>query len=377
MTDKLSRRDFVRKTAATAMAAGASPLLAQAPAVRTRRTTGPVVIASENGHQFKNGGPRTCVEEAYRRMVAGEDVLDALIAGVSIVELDPTEDSVGYGGLPNAEGVVQLDSCCMHGPRKRAGGVAALEGVRTPAQVARAVLQQTDHHLLVGQGAQQFARNMGFAIEADLNTENSRKKWLDWKRRIDPEHYLDPAKRSDAADAARRQMVAEGLLDPSHLWGTINCDGLNAKGEICGVTTTSGLAWKIPGRVGDSPILGAGLYVDGDVGAAGSTGRGEANLYNLSSYFIVENLRRGLTPKDAAVEALKRIRANTIEKRLLNAQGNPRFQLTFYVLNRAGEHAGVAFYSKVGKSAARYSFCNEDGPQIVACESLLGEIAAE
>lgn len=377
MTEKLTRRDFVRKSAATAMAAGASPLLAQAPAVRTRRTTGPVVIASDNGHQFKNGGPRTCVEEAYRRMAAGEDVLDALIAGVSIVELDPAEDSVGYGGLPNAEGVVQLDSCCMHGPRKRAGGVAALEGVRTPAQVARAVLQQTDHHLLVGQGAQEFARNMGFPIEADLNTENSRKKWLEWKRRIDPEHYLDPAKRSDAADAARRQMVAEGLLDPSHVWGTINCDGLNAKGEICGVTTTSGLAWKIPGRVGDSPILGAGLYVDGEVGAAGSTGRGEANLYNLSSYFIVENLRRGMTPKDAGMEALKRIRANTIEKRLLNAQGNPRFQLTFYVLNRAGEHAGVAFYSKAGKSEARYSFCNEDGPQIVACEALLGETAAE
>jgi len=378
MTEKLSRRDFVRKTAATAMAAGASPLLGQAPAVRTRRTTGPVVIASENGHQFKNGGSRTCVEEAYRRMVAGEDVLDALIAGVSIVELDPAEDSVGFGGLPNAEGVVQLDSCCMHGPRKRAGGVAALEGVRTPAQVARAVLQQTDHHLLVGQGAQEFARNMGFPIEADLNTDNSRKKWLDWKRRIDPEHYLDPAKRSDAGDAARRQMVAEGLLDPAHVWGTINCDGLNAKGEICGVTTTSGLAWKIPGRVGDSPILGAGLYVDGDVGAAGSTGRGEANLYNLSSYFIVENLRRGMTPKDAGMEALKRIRGNTIEKRLLNAQGNPRFQLLFYVLNRAGEHAGVALYSKVGASeVARYSFCNEDGPQIVPCESLLGETAAE
>jgi N4-(beta-N-acetylglucosaminyl)-L-asparaginase len=378
MTEKLSRRDFVRKSAATAMVAGASPLLGQAPAVRTRRTTGPVVIASENGHQFKNGGSRTCVEEAYRRMVAGEDVLDALIAGVSIVELDPAEDSVGFGGLPNAEGVVQLDSCCMHGPKKRAGGVAALEGVRTPAQVARAVLQQTDHHLLVGQGAQEFARNMGFPIEADLNTESSRKKWLEWKRRIDPAHYLDPAKRSDAGDAARRQMVAEGLLDPAHMWGTINCDGLNAKGEICGVTTTSGLAWKIPGRVGDSPILGAGLYVDGDVGAAGSTGRGEANLYNLSSYFIVENLRRGMTPKDAGMEALKRIRGNTIEKRLLNAQGNPRFQLLFYVLNRAGEHAGVALYSKVGASeVARYSFCNEDGPQIVPCESLLGETAAE
>jgi N4-(beta-N-acetylglucosaminyl)-L-asparaginase len=377
MTEKLSRRDFVRKSTAAAMAAGAGPLLAQAPAVRTRRTTGPVVIASENGHQFKNGGPRTCVEEAYRRMAAGEDVLDALVAGVNIVELDPADDSVGYGGLPNAEGVVQLDSCCMHGPKKRAGGVAALEGVRTPSQVARAVLHQTDHHLLVGQGAQDFARNMGFTIEADLNTENSRKKWLDWKRRIDPEHYLDPQKRSDAADAARRQMVAEGILDPSHVWGTINCDGLNAKGEICGVTTTSGLSWKIPGRVGDSPILGAGLYVDGEVGAAGSTGRGEANLYNLSSYFIVENLRRGMKPKDAGMEALKRVRANTVEKRLLNPQGNPRFQLTFYVLNRAGEHAGVALYSKTGKSEARYSFCNEDGPQIVACESLLGETPTE
>src|SRR5260221_1704181 len=148
------------------MAAGASPLLGQAPAVRTRRTTGSVVIASENGHQFKNGGPRTCVEEAYRRMVAGEDVLDALIAGVSIVELDPTEDSVGYGGLPNAEGVVQLDSCCMHGPRKRAGGGAALEGGRTPAHGARAVLQQTDHHLLVGHGAQQVPRDIGFPVSA-------------------------------------------------------------------------------------------------------------------------------------------------------------------------------------------------------------------
>ena len=366
-----SRREFVKMGAATVAAAGAGPLFAQAPTVMVRKSAPPVVISSENGSQFKNGGPRTCVEEAFLRVTRGEDVLDALIAGVNIVELDPADDSVGYGGLPNAEGVVQLDSCCMHGPKKRAGGVAALEGVRTPSLVARAVMEQTDHHLVVGRGAQDFAHNMGFAIEADLNTENSRRKWLEWKRRIDPEHYLDPAKRSEAAEAARRSMVADGLLDPFHVFGTINCDGVSPRGEVCGVTTTSGLAWKIPGRVGDSPILGAGLYVDGEVGAAGSTGRGEANLYNLSSYLIVENLRRGMAPKDAGMEALKRIRANTVEKRLLDDRGNPRFQLLFYVLNRAGEHAGLAMFGKMGKREARYAFCNENGPQTLPCESLI------
>ncbi len=366
-----SRREFVKMGAATVAATGAGPLFGQAPTVMVRKSTQPVVISSENGSQFKNGGPRTCVEEAFLRLTRGEDVLDALIAGVSIVELDPAEDSVGYGGLPNAEGVVQLDSSCMHGPKKRAGGVAALEGVRTPALVARAVMEQTDHHLIVGKGAQDFARNVGFTIEADLNTENSRRKWLEWKRRVDPGHHLDPAKRSEAAEAARRSMVADGLLDPFHVYGTINCDGVNARGEVCGVTTTSGLAWKIPGRVGDSPILGAGLYVDGEVGAAGSTGRGEANLYNLSSYLIVENLRRGMAPKDAGMDALKRIRANTIEKRLLDDGGNPRFQLLFYVLNRAGEHAGLAMFGKMGKREARYAFCNENGPQTLPCEALI------
>jgi N4-(beta-N-acetylglucosaminyl)-L-asparaginase len=366
-----SRREFVKMGAATVAATGAGPLFGQAPTVMARKSSQPVVISSENGGEFKNGGPRTCVEEAFLRLTRGEDVLDALVAGVNIVELDPLDDSVGYGGLPNAEGVVQLDSCCMHGPKKRAGGVAALEGVRTPSLVARAVMEQTDHHLIVGQGAQVFARNMGFTIEADLNTENSRKKWLEWKRRIDPDHYLDPTKRSEAMDAARRSMVADGLLDPFHVYGTINCDGVSPKGDVCGVTTTSGLAWKIPGRVGDSPILGAGLYVDGEVGAAGSTGRGEANLYNLSSYLIVENLRRGMAPKDAGMDALKRIRANTVEKRLLDDKGNPRFQLLFYVLNRAGEHAGLAMFGKMGKREARYAFCNERGPQTAACEALI------
>ena len=373
---KLSRREFVKVTAATVAATGARPAFAQGPTVFVRKATPPVVISSENGNKYKNGGPRTCVEEAYQRLVKGEDVLDALIAGVNIVELDPLDDSVGYGGLPNAEGVVQLDSCCMHGPKKRAGGVAALEGVRTPSLVARAVMETTDHHLLVGPGAQDFARNMGFAIEADLNTENSRKKWLEWKRRIDPEHYLDPAKRSEAAEAARRSMVADGLLDPHHVFGTINCDGVSAKGEICGVTTTSGLSWKIPGRVGDSPILGAGLYVDGGVGAAGSTGRGEANLYNLSSYFIVENLRRGMTPLDAGMEALKRIKANTVEKRLFAADGRPNFGVSFYVLDRQGRYAGVSLYATSRGRPIQYAVCTEKGPETLPVEGLLGDSPA-
>ncbi len=367
----LGRREFVKAGAAAAVA----PVVA--PVVLAPRSTRPVVVASANGNKYKNGGPRTAVEEAFARIVKGEDVLDALIAGVNIVELDPEDDSVGYGGLPNADGVVQLDSCCMHGPKRRAGGVAALEGVRTPSLVAKAVIDDTDHHLLVGAGAQGFARDLGFKIEDDLNTENSRRKWLEWKRRIDPVHYLDPAKRTEAGDRARDQMVKEGLLDPHHAYGTINCDGVGPTGEVCGVTTTSGLAWKIPGRVGDSPILGAGLYVNGEVGAAGSTGRGEYNLYNLSSFAIVENLRRGMSPKDAALDVLKRIQANTVEKRLLNSKGLPKAGVTFYVLARDGRHAGVSFYASMGGERSEYAVCTENGPETLPCESLLGDAPAE
>ncbi len=326
MSRKLTRREFVQTSTAAGVAATA-PITSfgEAPAIQTG-TVKPVVIASSNGNRYKNGGAEVGVEKAFNLMTKGSDVLDALIAGVNICELDPEDSSVGYGGLPNADGVVQLDSCCMHGPTKRAGGVAALEGVRTPSLVAKAVLENTDHHLLVGKGAQDFARNMGFKIEDDLNTEHSRKMWLEWKRRIDPEHYLDPKKRGDAMMMAGLSMVRDGLIDPEHYYGTINCDGVNGKGEVCGVTTTSGLSWKIPGRVGDSPILGAGLYVDGDVGAAGSTGRGEANLYNLCSFLIVEQMRRGKSPKDAGMEALRRIQKNTVEKRLLNSRGLPELR---------------------------------------------------
>jgi N4-(beta-N-acetylglucosaminyl)-L-asparaginase len=376
-----TRRDLVRAAAAAGVVAAVpKKVFGQAPAVAGAKVK-PLVVASPNGFYFTNGGTETAVERAFGMIAHGADVLDAVIAGVNIVELDPLEDAVGYGGLPNADGVVQLDSCCMHGPKKRAGGVAALEGVRTPSRVARTVAEQTDHHLIVGKGAQTFARNMGFAIEDDLNTERSRRLWLEWKRRTDPLHYLDPAAREEAVRKVSQQMVREGLMTARHLYGTINCSGISAKGEICGVTTTSGLAWKIPGRVGDSPILGAGLYVDGAVGAAGSTGRGEANLYGLSSFLIVELMRGGMHPKDAGMEALRRIRANTVEKRLCRPDGNPNFNLSFYIVNAKGEHAGVAMYAEdedergtVGQTdgrVVRYCVCTEGGPRILTCEGLL------
>lgn len=381
----ISRREFVKAGGAGMVAAaGTGPVLAQGPTVITPRSVKPVVISSANGHQYRNGGPRTAVEEAFSRIVKGEDVLDALIAGVNLNELDPLDDSVGYGGLPNAEGVVQLDASCMHGPQKRAGAVACLEGVRTPSLVAKAVLELTDHHLLVGRGAQDFARRLGFRIEDDLNTDHSRKLWLEWKRRIDPRHYKDPSHHAEASRSASRAMMAEGLLSAESYYGTINCNGISAKGELCGVTTTSGLEWKIPGRVGDSPILGAGLYVDGEVGAAGSTGRGEANLFGLSSFLIVELMRRGMHPKDAGIEALRRVKASTLEKRLLASDGNPNFSLKFYAVNRKGEYASVSLYAetrlgwedgeaKEGKTEpARYAVCTEQGPQTLACDALLG-----
>jgi N4-(beta-N-acetylglucosaminyl)-L-asparaginase len=229
-------------------------------------------------------------------------------------------------------------------------------------------MENTDHHLLVGEGAQRFARQLGFTVEDDLNTPRSRERWLEWKRRIDPDHFLDPIRRSEVGYQVGRDMVKEGLIDSDSFWGTTNCNGINANGDICGVTTTSGLAWKIPGRVGDSPILGAGLYVDNEVGAAGSTGRGEANLYNLTPFLIVELMRQGLHPKDAGMEGLRRIRANTIEGRLRNSRGEPNFDIRFFVLNKKGEYAGVAMY---GARESEFALCTENGSETIPLEGLL------
>ncbi len=366
-----SRRQFI--TSATTAASITALAPGRAPAMIVRSAVRPIVISSDNGNEYKNGGALTCVAKAFDLMIKGTDVLDALIAGVNICELDPEDDSVGYGGLPNAEGVVQLDASVMHGPTKRAGAVACLEGVRMPSLVAKAVMEHTDHHLIVGKDAQKFARQMGFAIEDDLNTPHSRKLWLEWKRRTDPLHYPDPAKRAEAGMDAALRMCSEGLLNYGHLFGTINCNGINAQGQIAGVTTTSGLAWKIPGRLGDSPILGAGLYVDNEVGAAGSTGRGEANLFNLSSYLIVEEMRRGKSPKDAGMVALRRIKANN-EKRLRNRRGQPNFNVKFYIINSKGEYAGVSMYPPDGikpRKHGQFAICTEEGPKTLDTDALL------
>ncbi len=372
MKPRSSRRTFLHTSSLTALTAsswtGWTAGQAATPIPRGSSDRRPLVVASANGHQFKNGGPRTCVEEVWERLARGTDVLEAVVEGLQIVELDPAEDSVGYGGLPNAEGVVQLDACVMHGTKRRAGGVAALEGVRTPARVAQAVADLTDHHLLVGRGAQEFARQLGLPIEPDLNTDNSRRKWLEWKRRVDPEHWLDPRRREAAAERARQSMIADGLLAPDRIYGTIHCHALGPKGEIAGATTTSGLAWKIPGRVGDSPILGAGNWVDAEAGAAGSTGRGEANLFNLCSHLIVEFMRQGKSPKDAALDALRRVCANTTDPRLLRRPGIPRFDLKFYVSNLRGQCAGVAMYQNPD---ARFAVCDANGPRLEPMDGLL------
>jgi N4-(beta-N-acetylglucosaminyl)-L-asparaginase len=269
----------------------------------------------------------------------GEDTLDAVIAGVNIVEDDPADDSVGYGGLPNEDGVVELDSCVMHGPTMRGAGVAALRGIRNPSRVAKVVMERTDHVLLVGEGALRFARAHGFH-EENLLTDAARERWLRWKERLSTEDdWLPPHTPEDRNIGAR---IPEEHERPT---GTINCLGVNARGDISGVTTTSGLAFKIPGRVGDSPILGAGLYVDNSIGAAGSTGRGEANLLSLASFLIVERMRQGDAPTDACLFACRRIVEQTKMKRLLDENGRPAFNVNFYALNIRGEHGSASIWS--------------------------------
>lgn len=304
----------------------------------------PVVISS------RNGLPAT--ERAMELMGSGVDTLDAVVEGVGIVEADPEDTSVGYGGLPNALGVVQLDSSVMHGPTRGAGAVGALEGFKHPAQVARAIMQYTDHVFLVGAGAAQFAREMGFE-EEELLTDRARRVWLRWRSRLSPDDdYLTP-------EQSEEGITEFGLIDAwegKRHYGTINCCAVNAAGELSGVTTTSGLAFKVPGRVGDSPIIGAGLYVDNDVGAAGSTGRGEAVIKSCGSMMIVEFMRRGQAPKDACLAALARIAHLTTEKRLLDEEGKPNFNVNFYAVNKRGEYGAAAIWS-----GSRFSVCDSAG----------------
>ncbi len=323
----MNRREFVRTSGLAAAVVSGQRVMAL-PAKRQA-----AVISSANGLR--------ATAKAMELIQKGGDTLDAVVAGVNIVEEDPEDRSVGYGGLPNEEGVVQLDSSVMHGPTRGAGAVAALEGIKTPSRVAKLVMERTDHVLLVGEGALKFALAMGFKNE-NLLTEESREIWLKWKRELNPDdNWIDPSDRLPrSATSAEREVFQEIMW--TH--GTINCNAINEAGDISGVTTTSGLSYKLPGRVGDSPIIGAGLYVDNEVGACGSTGRGEANIKTCASFMVVEFMRQGYSPEEAGLKVLQRIAENTVEPYLQDSKGRPRFHLLFYALNNKGEFAGVSMY---------------------------------
>jgi N4-(beta-N-acetylglucosaminyl)-L-asparaginase len=328
----LSRRGFLGMGAAAA--AGLLDSRAQAAGSASpgpaAKSSGPVAVASGNGLRG--------VAKAYEMLTRGADPLDAAIAGVNIQELDPEDQSVGLGGLPNEDGVVQLDASCMHGPTRRAGAVGALEGIATPSLVAKAVMDYTDHVFLVGEGAKRFALSLGFK-EQDLLTAKSRQDWLRWKARRNPDDdWLDHDE------------------DVEIHWthGTINLCALDGKGDLGSVTTTSGLSWKIPGRVGDSPVVGAGQYCDNTVGAAGATGRGEAAIKTCGSFLVVELMRQGMTPEAACLKVLERAVAMT-EDRHLDDRGRPRFNLQFYGLRKDGAFGGAVMYAAEEDDESHYA----------------------
>ena len=345
----VTRRAFL-ETSALALTGLAASAKAHADAVP--QDTGsapapPTVVASRNGIRG--------VAKAYEMMTTDQaDPLDAVIAGVNIQELDPDDQSVGYGGRPNADGVVTLDASVMHGPTRRAGSVAALEDIASASLVAKAIMDYTDHIMLVGKGAKRFALGLGFK-EQDLLSEESRQDWLRWRSQLSPDDdWLDH----------------EDDIVIERPGGTINMCGVDANGDIGSVTTTSGLSWKIPGRVGDSPIIGTGQYCDNDVGAAGSTGRGEANIKVCGAFLTVEFMRQGMSPQEACLATLERAVAMT-EDRLLDGKGRPLFSLNFYAVSKDGRFGGATMYQypdeylEVLPGRGNYAVANADGARHV------------
>jgi N4-(beta-N-acetylglucosaminyl)-L-asparaginase len=357
---KVSRRDFIATTA-VGSASLALDLEAQSkndtPALPGNPPKKPIIICARNGYNYLDRG--------YAVLTSGGDTLDAVMQVITGPEDDPNDDSVGLGGLPNEDCVVQLDACCMHGPTRMAGAVAAVEEIKNVSLLSKAVMEHTGHVMLVGAGAQKFGFDMGFP-RINLLTERSRKVWLLWKETMSnkdwwgpgiasPKYVLPDASHSELYDERiqkleelagklgiepdfRTAAVQRVLRPPT---GTINCSAINEKGEISGATTTSGLAWKISGRAGDSPIIGAGCYVDQDVGAAGATGNGEENIKVCGAHTIVENMRRGMSPQEAGMDALKRI--------VRNFNGDMAkmqyVDMSYYILRKDGAYAGVCMWS--------------------------------
>ena len=352
MTARVSRRRFLGTTAAVA---GARALTGTGPAAAQTGSAGarPILISSANGlnalHRgmslLRTGGPTAR--------------LDAVVETVAIVEADPEHDSVGYGGLPNADGEVELDCSIMDGPSYGAGAVAALKHIKHPSRIARLVMERTGRVLLVGEGALRFALAHGFRKE-DLLTDASREKWLRWREQMsDIDDWGPPTPGEVPVNEPPPPSPQAGPLGPpltwdEKYWGTINCIAVDAGGDVAGITTTSGLAFKIPGRVGDSPLIGCGLYVDNDVGGAGSTGVGEECIKVVGAHSVIEHMRRGLHPREAALETVKRIVAR---------HGNAiTWNVNFYAVNTAGEHGGAAI-----QRGSRYAV--HDGTRAYLVES--------
>ena len=379
---KVTRRDFIATTA-LGSASLALDLNAQskAPDYRTENQApaatpkAPVMISAANGYNYLDRG--------YAVLTGGGDTLDAVMQVITGPEDDPNDDSVGLGGLPNEDCVVELDSCCMHGPTRMAGSVAGVHDIKNVSLLAKTVMEHTGHVMLVGDGASKFGLLMGFPKE-NLLTERSRKTWQLWRETMSNDDWWGPGLASPnfkfpdvGGDTSRldnplidhmyklatrigiepefRMAAIERVLKPPT--GTIHCSSVNAKGEMSGATTTSGLAWKIPGRAGDSPIIGAGSFTDQDVGSAGATGNGEENIKVCGAHTIVENMRHGMSPKDAGLDALKRI--------VRNYNGDMRklqyIDMSYYVLRRDGAYAGVSLWSGSSEHPRRFAVIDEKG----------------
>ena len=325
MKTKISRRSFIK----SGMGIGTAAIFSggkKGSGIQINRGK-MVVISSANGQR--------ATEKAMQPLDKGLDPLDAVIAGVNIIENDPEDITVGFGGLPNEDGVVELDASVMHGPTHNGGAVASIRNIKNPSKVAKLVMERTAHALIVGKGALRFAKSHGFK-EENLLTDKARKIWLERKEQLSNQDFWYPPKSNEL------ELRVKSFVE-SH--GTINCCALDAHGDLASVTTTSGFFFKIPGRVGDSPIIGAGLYVDNDVGAAGSTGLGEANILTCGSNMVVEFMRDGFSPEEACLRALKRIiDKSKLWPERLDPKGLPRFDVNFYAVNKKAEYAGAAIW---------------------------------
>ncbi len=386
----LTRRGFLAAGATASLAAVSTPAAATHAAthaasvgVRRRGAAPPVVVASDNGERT--------VARAFELMTGGTSPTVAVVEGVAIVEADPDDMSVGYGGLPNEECVVQLDASVMDGRSHKAGAVACVENIMHVARLALRVLESTDHVLLVGEGARRFARQMGFP-EQDLLTEQARAAWLRWRRGLNAgDDWLDEDQRipldghvagprpramlrGRERSARLREVFGDGFVDYGdfeidhrgvpYTWGTIHCSAVAPDGHVGSVTTTSGLSWKIPGRVGDSPIVGAGMYCHDEVGGAGGTGRGESMIQSCGAYEIVRQMEEGRHPTDACLECLRRIVRNTKRPDLLDERGRPNFGATVYAVDRQGRHGGAVIHQPGGRF---YRAFTENGPERPLC----------